>query len=254
MPGSSMLEPMVVPRLPIDLADFPYAGVLRQWARARQACCGSVRARARFSPAVRAGSARDAPQHTRGKLAPRAHRVPSPSPQGPPTFVVSHALLRQDEPAWLPSVIATASKICADGPSTRARARASPQPSRLPTAQVSGPAAPSIFARRRFDRYVATRFLAGADLHGHRPTVRTCARASVRGCGPLTSLGLLCPSQAVLTAACPLGAQQRWISLLRTLGVIRKRTLDRTLLRAPAVLRDISAGTSYQTVRLVFRP
>jgi len=31
--------------------------------------------------------------------------------------------------------------------------------------------APSIFGPPRFGRYVATRFLAAADLHGHRPTV-----------------------------------------------------------------------------------
>ena len=31
--------------------------------------------------------------------------------------------------------------------------------------------APSIFGAPRFGRYVATRFLADADLHGHRPTV-----------------------------------------------------------------------------------
>lgn len=43
---------------------------------------------------------------------------------------------------------------------------------------------------------------------------------------------------------------------LRTFGVcwLRLHPLYRTLLTRAAVLRDISAGTSYQTVRLVFRP
>lgn len=39
---------------------------------------------------------------------------------------------------------------------------------------------PSILARPKFDRYVATRFLAAADLHGHRPTVPTWPRALLR--------------------------------------------------------------------------
>jgi hypothetical protein len=39
--------------------------------------------------------------------------------------------------------------------------------------------APSIFGAPRFGGYVATRFLADADLHGHRPAVATAAAPSL---------------------------------------------------------------------------
>lgn len=67
--------------------------------------------------------------------------------------------------------------------------------------------APSIFGCCRFDRYVATRFLPDANLHGHRPTVLICTqplwclcrrfgRSSPRQVHPFL--------QAMLTTACPL--------------------------------------------------
>lgn len=42
---------------------------------------------------------------------------------------------------------------------------------RIASGASQGRSAPSIFGAPRFGRYVATRFLADADLHGHRPTV-----------------------------------------------------------------------------------
>jgi len=96
------------------------------------------------------------------------------------TFVVSPHLLRErTNPTRCTVPETTTSKICAGDASTRGCPRASPPSPRPPTAQhVSPRALPSIFARRGFGRYVATRFLAAADLHGHRPAVPTRARAS----------------------------------------------------------------------------
>jgi len=44
---------------------------------------------------------------------------------------------------------------------------------------------PSIFRRARFGRYVATRFLADTNLHGHRPTVITTPPRSRPSLRPL---------------------------------------------------------------------
>lgn len=114
-------------------------------------------------------------------LLPRsARRAPPDAP--------AHALLRR-APAGLPR--------CASGASSRS-------------------SAPSIFGRRRFNGYAATRFLPAASLHGHRPTVPICAPPSWSLC---SSVGHLAPRQvhpslrAVLTTARPRAAHRRARSL-----------------------------------------
>lgn len=135
-----------------------------------------------------------------------------------------------------------------------------------------GAAAPSIFGAAEFGRYVATRFLADADLYGHRPTVWTQPRPSWFLCAPLRHLipaagsslfaGPAYQSRPTrrpqLRASTPLDTPLQ----IRSLGMRRHNFCTGCLSilstpqiwRAPAVLRDISGGTSYQTVRLVFRP
>ena len=117
----------------------------------------------------------------------------------------------------------------------RARARL---PRAAPGASRHG-SAPSIFGAPRFGRYVATRFLADADLHGHRPAVPTAPAPSLSGpcsaaypphrfgppCGPCL------PRAAHWRAPEPRGAQRR---PARTFGVcrLRRHPLYRTLLPA----------------------
>lgn len=77
-------------------------------------------------------------------------------------------LLPRSAPAAPPAALAR---------SLRRRARA-----RLPrcaSGASCGRSAPSIFGAPRFGGYVATRFLADADLHGHRPTVATAPAPSL---------------------------------------------------------------------------
>ena len=123
--------------------------------------------------------------------------------------------------------------------------------------------APSIFSRRRFNGYVATRFLPDANLHGHRPAVPICAPLSWGLC---SCVGHLSPRQVhpslqtMLTTVRPLAAPRRARPHTPGAPAHSEFVDDVPILspappcRAAAVLRDISAGTSYQTVRLVFRP
>lgn len=131
-----------------------------------------------------------------------------------------------------------------------------------------GAAAPSIFGAGLFGRYVATRFLAAADFYGHRPAVPTCPRpcVSVRRWGPLPAHEVVPSLPALLTRDGPLGARSpaRARCCARpaasqfggapTFRRTPRHCSTRQTCRAPAVLRDISEGTSYQAVRLVFRP
>jgi len=50
---------------------------------------------------------------------------------------------------------------------------------RIASGASCGRSAPSIFGAPRFGRYVVTRFLADADLHGHRPAVSTAPTPSL---------------------------------------------------------------------------
>jgi len=72
--------------------------------------------------------------------------------------------------------LATPTKICPHCPSTRAHTRPSQEQCRPLTAPSfaslgQSNSIPSIFLEAQFGRYVITRFLADANLHGHRPTV-----------------------------------------------------------------------------------
>jgi len=156
--------------------------------RTRESCCGwydreGVLYQAAALPlprTVRSAPRRQAPA---ARAQPEARGRPCPREAGrsrPPHCRVSPHLLRErTNPTRCTVPETTTSKICAGDASTRGCPRASPPSPRPPTAQhVSPRALPSIFARRGFGRYVATRFLAAADLHGHRPAVPTRARAS----------------------------------------------------------------------------
>lgn len=121
--------------------------------------------------------------------------------------------------------------------------------------------APSIFGAPRFGGYVATRFLADADLHGHRPAVLTAPAPSLSvlrsaayppqrfapPCGPRL------PQAAHWRAPDPRPAHAGARARSEFAGCARILSTAPSRPRA-AVLRDISAGTSYQAVRLVFRP
>ncbi|KAI5181725.1 hypothetical protein NEOKW01_1889, partial [Nematocida sp. AWRm80] len=115
-----------------------------------------------------------------------------------------------------------------------------------------GVSAPSIFGAPGFGRYVATHFFPDADLHGHRPAVLTRARPSWLS----PARGPLFPppgSSRFARAAYQRSPTRR--AAVRPFAVRgRPRCSTSRCARAPAVLRDISAGTSYQAVRLVFRP
>jgi len=119
--------------------------------------------------------------------------------------------------------------------------------------------APSIFGTPRFGGYVVTRFLADADLHGHRPTVATA---------PAPSLSVLCsathpPPRFTPPCGPCLPRTAHWrapdapgharLPRSEFVGCAPILSTAASCARA-AVLRDISAGTSYQIVRLVFRP
>lgn len=77
-------------------------------------------------------------------------------------------LLPRSAPAAPPAVLAHSLRRHARARLPRNASRAS-----------RGRSAPSIFGAPRFGGYVATRFLADADLHGHRPTVSTAPAPSL---------------------------------------------------------------------------
>lgn len=73
--------------------------------------------------------------------------------------------------------LATTTKICSQNPSTCAHAHPSQESCCPLTRQCLrgfglSNSIPSIFLEAQFGRYVVTRFLADANLHGHRPTVK----------------------------------------------------------------------------------
>lgn len=121
--------------------------------------------------------------------------------------------------------------------------------------------APSIFRTLQFGRYVATHFLADANLHGHRPAVNTAAARSLPVQHPATyppaRFSPPCcpclPRAAHWRAPDPRRAHATAPTRSQFVGCAHILSTASSCARA-AVLRDISAGTSYQTVRLVFRP
>jgi len=131
--------------------------------------------------------------------------------------------------------------------------------------------APSIFRTAEFGGYVVTRFLPDDNFHVYRPTVHIQLHLSW---GRYAALRHLIPSRGSSLFASPAYQHRptgRLQCLARTQVTHRARILSlrmrchhfgtiRLIIRstpcickAPAILRDISEGTSYQTVRLVFR-
>jgi muconolactone delta-isomerase len=193
-----MLEPIIIPKLLIHFADFPYMSLFAHWAP-------NPLVLMRFGTSIRQLFIRDnwsvrlcMTLGTVCKMASWHQLVLSRlftvaiwrivgHFADHPLFIVSNNLLQLKEWTRLGCVIfikATTSKICSHGTSSIAHAKPSQPPWCLPTVKVSGPTwPPSILARRKFDRYVVTRFLADSDFHGHRPTVLTCALALMRVVG-----------------------------------------------------------------------
>lgn len=114
---------------------------------------------------------------------------------------------------------------------------------------------PSIFGCRALGGCVVTRSSAAAYLHGHRPAVFMRAHPSLCS-GRLAPRWVRSLLLRALTARSPLVCRDPdvLLPLLRTF-VVRQILPSpyRTFRSHTAVLRDISAGTSYQTARLVFR-
>ena len=149
--------------------------------------------RASFSPCSTRRSPRHAPDALAGKLPPprRCRRRPCRRPARRPASLRAAPFSRRRITSFRGrtrlctlSRNATASKICA-APRLHARSRTRFPGTRAPAYHAlrrgprAGRSAPSIFGAPRFGRYVATRFLADADLHGHRPAVRTAAAPSL---------------------------------------------------------------------------
>ena len=183
----------------------------------------------------------------------RARRVAAPVP-------LRRRLTRGAEPVSAPNACRYYIQDLRRAP-LRARARA----------RFAGARAPAYRAPRRGHR-------AAGAVHFRAPRIRRVRCNTVpSGCRPpwppprcrdarapfapargrLAPRGVRSPSQPALTAGCPLarartgrpGAPARIRSLLAA-----QHPLYRACRARAAVLRDISAGTSYQAVRLVFRP
>jgi len=161
-------------------------------------------------------------------------------------------------------IVATTSKICSACPSTHRRQC----PSLLHACQSTSPhrsrqtpQPPSILVYPKFDRYVVTRFLADSTLHGHRPTVLTWSStlllvvflaaypassffASCRSCLPQSAHW---QGSHRHTNLCRCPTHSEFVDCVHILSTASSYP-------PAAVLRDISTGTSYLIVRLVFRP
>lgn len=149
-----MLEPMIIPKLLIHLADFPYVSLVEHRAPNPLVLMRfGTSARQLFSRgncAVRLGMTLGTvcwPASCHRPLLPRPVAVATWRAVGDcarhPLFVVSNDLLPSKERTRLGCstvVKATTSKICSHGTSTAPRAAASLPPWCLPTARVSDPA------------------------------------------------------------------------------------------------------------------
>lgn len=173
-------------------------------------------------------------------------------------------------PSGLAPECATTTKICAAGASTHAHARASAAPARPPTTLcVRGVGAALSTVHFRGGRVRQVR--CNTVLSGCRPLwpPPCCCDTPapfvcVRSRGTLPAHEVVSSLPALLTSARPLGA--RCCARARCCacpaasqfgGAPARRAPRHCSTRqtsgAPAVLRDISEGTSYQAVRLVFR-
>lgn len=265
---------MILPRLLIHFADFPHRRRPPCWAAHPRALMrfGTTGARpfqraARVArsatlPTPRAGSRPRRAAAVAARVATR-RAVPRVSARLP--CEASHHLLPRTNPSLHGLQQATTSKICAARASTRARARASPARARPPTARRAGGLAPRVsaihFRRAAVRRVRRNTFLSGCRPPWPPPRCRDRGRAFA----PWPAFGRSSPAEVrpslrcTLTAHRPLaraGAAGRTRRPARTFGVCGHAHIRSTARSRPraAVLRDISAGTSYQTVRLVFRP
>lgn len=192
-PSSCTQEPMVLPKLPIHFADFPCRCSPPCWA-------ANPRALMRFGTT-------GAPPFQRAARVARSTTLPTPPPES--------CLRRSAAVAVRVASQGAAPRVSARFPFNRRRVTSFHGRTRLCTLiemlllpgsapqtppSQSAPAlrwhlrarlpriasgasrygsAPSIFGPPRFGGYVATRFLADADLHGHRPAVSTAATPSL---------------------------------------------------------------------------
>ena len=244
----------------------PAAVSVRAPARARLfSPAAARRVRLFAAPRVRARAAQDAlPRAPRAGVEARA---PLPPPGGSLfPFAARPAPLRPGSlspPGRNPSPrrplapkSATPSKICARAPSTRRRRPASPlarrPATRRPRRQGVGGACSALHFQRARVRQVRCDTL----LPGCRPPWPPpccphppAAFRSVRPRGPLSLRAVRPALRPLLTSARPRGAPLRARSQFEA-PLVRSTA---RLAPAPAVLRDISPGTSYQAVRWVFR-
>ena len=192
-PSSCTQEPMVLPKLPIHFADFPCR---------RSPPCRAPNPRA----LMRFGTTSARPFQRAARVA-RSTTLPTPSPENCLRRAAAVAVRVASQRA-APRVSTRLPFIRRRVTSFHGRTRlctllemlllpgsaphAPPRTlthtlhrharARLPRS-ASGASrrgsAPSIFGAPRFGGYVATRFLADADLHGHRPAVATAAAPSL---------------------------------------------------------------------------
>lgn len=232
-------------RHPRGAAPLPSPRRLRRRRRARRRKLGLLAFRARVP-----------------RLGP-AHLPPSTVAEDPFSSSVLGARIR---------VAATATKICTGAGSTRARARASAPPPRPPTrGRASDARKSAIHFRSSRIRWVRRNtFLSGCRPPWLPPHCLD-SPASLRPCA---GVGLLIPPRGSSLLASPAYqnrptgpghsrafATQRapaHSEFASALPPLRRHTPSHSSTAQncarPAVLRDISEGTSYQTVRLVFRP
>jgi len=186
-PSSSTLEPMILPRLLIHFADFPYrpsppcraanpralmrfgTTSARPFHRAAHMSLAASRSRHKTSGklppsvfatvAVRVATRRAVPRVST-RLPFIRRRITSFQGRTRLCMFLNMLLLPRSAPAAPPAGLAP-------GLPRHARARLP----RCASGASRRRSAPSIFGAPRFGRYVVTRFLADADLHDHRPTV-----------------------------------------------------------------------------------
>lgn len=193
-PSSCTQEPMVLPKLPIHFADFPCR---------RSPPCRAPHPRA----LMRFGTTSARPFQRAARVA-RSITLPTPSPENCLRRAAAVAIRVASQRAApristrLPFVdrrrvtsFRGRTRLCtliemlllpgsAPHAPPRAPARALRRHARARLPRIASGAsrhgsAPSIFGAPRFGRYVTTRFLADADLHGHRPAVTTAATPSL---------------------------------------------------------------------------
>lgn len=186
-PSSCAQEPMILPKLLIQFADFPYRRCL---------ACRAVHPRA----LMRFGTTGARPFQRAAHVA-RSTTLPTSSPGSCPrraAAVAARVATQRTVPRISARLPFDRRRITSFRGRTRLCTflemlllpRSAPGAPRAPLARrlrrhararlprcASGASrrrsAPSIFGAPRFGRYVATRFLADADLHGHRPAVAT---------------------------------------------------------------------------------